>query len=141
MFYTRRGGSICLHWFVLFAVTFYLSQCPVSKPKHPCGRARFALSFWFKSDTKAAVPLLMTRLASQGGGLWCRNTGWRARMITEDNGTSWELCDTCSLHRDRNSAASSLHGLEMQNSINLNSLDLGVIANWLSHCLYFASKS
>ena len=50
-------------------------------------------------------------------------------MITEDNGTSWELCDTCSLHRDRNSAASSLHGLEMQNSINLNSLDLGVIAN------------
>lgn len=51
----------------------------------------------------------------------------RVRMITEDNDVSWELCD--SFHRDRKSAASNLPRYSIWNSINLNSLDLGVIAN------------
>lgn len=88
MFYTRRGGSICLQWFVLFVVTFYLSWYLVSKPNHPCIRACFALSLWFKCDTQATSPLLMAWLARRGGGLWYRHTACRARMITEDNDMS-----------------------------------------------------
>lgn len=141
MFYTRRGGSICLQWFVLFAVTFYLSWYPVSKPKHPRITACFALSLWFKCDPKATSPLLMAMLASQWSGLWYGDRGYRARMITEDNDMLGELCDSCSLQRRGNSAAGNLCRYYAQNSINFNSLDLGVIENWLLHCLHFSSQS
>ena len=60
---------------------------------------------------------------------WFAMQGYRlsVRMITADNDVSWELCD--SFHRDRKSAASNLPRYSIWNSINLNSLDLGVIAN------------
>lgn len=140
MFYTRRGGNICLQWFVLLVVTFYLSWCLVSMPNHSCIRAYFALFLLFNCDTKATPPLPMAMLARWGGGWWYRNTGCRARMTAEDNDMSRELWHSCSLHRDRNSTASHLCRSNVQNS-DLNSLDLGVIANGLPHDLHFSSKS
>lgn len=129
MFYTRRTGNICLQCFVLFVVTFCLSWYLVSKPNHPSIRVCFALCLWFQCGMKATWPLPMAVLARPGGGLGYRLQGYRARMVIED--LSRELCDNCSHHKGRNSAANNLCRSNVHNSVNWNSLDLGLIANGL----------